>query len=113
MSSTFRNTPAVTLLSQTVSSATPVNSTAFNTQASMITSVQVTWTSTLAATFTIQASLDGTNWASTGVTLTAASGTAGSSIANIPDNGYQFIRVQTVQSASSGVVTVLASSKCV
>lgn len=72
---------------------------------------QFTWTSTAQGTFAVLGSVDGTSFVDMGLTITAASGTAGTRIADITASGVAFVYATYTNTASTGVLQVYFNAK--
>lgn len=105
-------TPPNPVLSATVSTSTPVQSTAFI-LANMF-SPQVAYIVTvgtgLTASFKIMVSQDGTNYYDSGQILPSVSGSATTFIAQY-SGAFRYVLFQVTQSAGSGTVVVTGSAK--
>lgn len=103
-----------TLLYQVVSDSTPVNSNPLNAQTMHLGAIYIQWGSGLNASFSLQASVDGTNYADydvNGIIIPSTTGSAGSTILNITDIGVNYFRVQIIPTSGSANVLIIGSLK--
>lgn len=67
---------------------------------------QFIFTGTPTGTFTVEASLDGTNWTALGLATISASGAAGNHLVDLYNVNYQYIRTKYTASSGSGSLDV-------
>lgn len=74
-------------------------------------SVEIAWTGTPVGTFQVLASVSGINYNPVQVSIKPASGSADSTMASFPNQGYQFVLLQYTRTSGSGVLNAWAGGK--
>lgn len=99
------------LLNATVSGTTVATSTFLDVRTMHMLAAYIAWTGTLNATFSLQASPDGTTFFDTGTFIKPATGSPDNFAVGVPDMCFNFFRVQVTPTSGSGNVTITASAK--
>lgn len=74
---------------------------------------QFVWTGTPNGTFLIEGSVDGANWSDMGITISAATGSAGNRIADITATGISAARAKYTNTSSTGTLQIWFVGKAV
>jgi hypothetical protein len=108
--SSYRNIPFHTVMSQTISSGTTIQSLPLNIPTISQVGFLVNVGSGLTATLQLMISVDGTNYYDSGMTLPAVSGSA----ITIPVNqtvNFPYCLIQVTYGSGSGLVTIVGGAK--
>lgn len=99
------------LMNQTVSGTTVATSQYLDSRLQIAGGFYISYGTGLSAAFSLQYSVDGMNYADSGVIIPAATGSAGSAMLNIFGIGINYIRIVVTPTSGSATVTVTGSLK--